>query len=268
MRANDVRSNEPIRHGAYVCLSGPPAEWSSAAAAEVPALAARLGLRNEYEPGDDHPAEAVAYLRRVSATPAGIHDEALLRADAIVHVASPEAEGVSEFCAELVRLLPPSIHTYVLGGVVRPMSYTSNTLYNYAYAHRVLQQPGALAPNAFLVPTSKTAAWWEKGFMERHTYILPRYDDDGKMRHEGHALVTEPGISCLMRRTYKHPVEPAPEGSYDFLNYFECADEHVPAFHQVCAALRDTNRNPEWSFVREGPTWQGRRVGTWEALFR
>jgi len=114
---------------------------------------------------------------------------------------------------------------------------------------------------------NKTAAWWEKGFMERHTYILPRYDDDGKMRHEGHALATEPGISCLMRRTYKHPSEPAPEGSYDFVNYFECADEHVPTFHQVCAALRDTNRNPEWSFVREGPTWQGRRVATWDEMF-
>jgi len=25
-------------------------------------------------------------------------------------------------------------------------------------------------------------------------------------------------------------------------------------------------RNPEWSFVREGPTWHGRRVATWPEL--
>ena len=34
----------------------------------------------------------------------------------------------------------------------------------------------------------------------------------------------------------------------------------MPVFHQVCAALRDVERNPEWQFVREGPTWHGRRV--------
>ena len=49
--------------------------------------------------------------------------------------------------------------------------------------------------------------------------------------------------------------------------YFECAEEHVPVYHQVCDALRDVRRNPEWQFVREGPTWHGRRVASWEDLF-
>jgi hypothetical protein len=35
----------------------------------------------------------------------------------------------------------------------------------------------------------------------------------------------------------------------------------------VCAALRDVTKNPEWRFVREGPTWHGRRVATWPELF-
>jgi hypothetical protein len=61
--------------------------------------------------------------------------------------------------------------------------------------------------------------------------------------------------------------EPAPEDAYDFLTYFECADADVPTFHAVCAALRDVSRNPEWKFVREGPTWHGRRVATWSGLF-
>jgi len=70
-----------------------------------------------------------------------------------------------------------------------------------------------------------------------------------------------------MRRTYKHATEPAPAGAYDFISYFECANEDVPVFHAVCAALRDPNKNPEWKFVREGPTWHGRRVATWAELF-
>jgi hypothetical protein len=40
------------------------------------------------------------------------------------------------------------------------------------------------------------------------------------------------------------------------------------SFHQVCGALRDVTRNPEWRFVREGPTWHGRCVAACEDLFR
>lgn len=267
MRANDGRSTEILRHGAYVCLNVPDGARRTVAAAAVPALAERLGLRNEFAPGDGHPPEAIAFLSRVRATPADIADDELLRTDAVVHVASATAAPVAEFCAEVTRLLAPTTTPCVLGGVVRPMSYTGNAMHNFAYAHRVLQQPGTLMPNAFLVPLSKTADWWKKDWMERHTYILPRYDDAGRMVNEGHALAAEAGIACLMRRTYRHQTEPAPAGTYDFITYFECADADVPTFHEVCAALRDVTKNPEWKFVREGPTWQGRRVATWSELF-
>ena len=267
MRADDVRSTEAIRHGAYLCLSVPPGARRAASAAPVPALADRLGLRNEFAHGDGHPPDAIAFLRRVGATPADIVDDGLLGADAVVHVASATAAPVAAFCREITRLLGPAITPLVLGGVVRPKSYTGNAMHNFAYAHQVVQQPGGTMPNAFLVPMSKTAAWWEKGWMERHTYFLPRYDDAGRMVNEGHALASEAGIACLMRRTYKHAVEPAPAGAYDFVTYFECADADVPTFHEVCAALRDVGRNPEWKFVREGPTWHGRRVATWAELF-
>jgi hypothetical protein len=139
-------------------------------------------------------------------------------------------------------------------------------MHDFAYARRVLQQPGARMPNAFLVPLTKTTAWWAKSWMERHTYFLPRYDDAGGMLSQGHALAAQAGIACLMRRTYRNAHEPAPGGEYDFVNYFECADSDVPVFHEVLAALRDPERNPEWRFVREGPTWHGRRVATWAEL--
>ena len=47
----------------------------------------------------------------------------------------------------------------------------------------------------------------------------------------------------------------------------QCADADVPAFHEVCGALRDVAKNPEWKFVREAPTWHGRRVATRAELF-
>jgi len=268
MRANDVRSTEAIRHGAYVCLSVPPEARRLVVDAAVTPLADRLGLRNEFEPGDQHPPDAVAFLRRVGATPADIADDKLLGADAIVHIASATAGPVTEFCAELARLLGPEITPRVLDGVVRPTNYTGNAMHNFAYAHRVVQQPGPVMPDAFLVPMSKTTDWWDKDWMERHTYFLPRYDDSGRMLNEGHVLAAEAGIACLMRRTYWNAAEPAPAGAYDFISYFECANDDIARFHEVCAALRDVAKNPEWAFVREGPTWHGRRVPTWAELFK
>jgi hypothetical protein len=267
MRANDVLSSEPIRHGAYVCWSAPPGALGAVAGAAVPALADRLGLLSEFESGDGDPARAIAYLRRVGATSGDIVDDELLHGEAVVHVAATTAGPVAEFCAELPRLLGSAVTVRVLGGVVRPLRYTGSAMFNFAYAHRVLQQPGTVMPNAFLVPMRKSREWWEKDWMERHTYFLPRYDESGRMLSEGHALAAEAGIARLMRRTYKHVAEPAPAGDYDFITYFECADEDVPVFQQVLAALRDATRNPEWTFVREGPTWHGRRVATWAELF-
>ncbi|HEV7238407.1 MAG TPA: hypothetical protein VGQ36_04140 [Thermoanaerobaculia bacterium] len=244
--------SDAIRHGAYICLN------AAARTADVPALADRLGLRNEFDldPGP----HTIAFLRRVSASAADIADDDLLHADAIVHVASDTADRVAQFFREMEA-------PRVLAGVVRPTNFTGNRMHDFAYAHQLLQQPGTVMPNAFLVPMSKTPEWWQKDWMERHTYFLPRYDDAGRMRHEGHALAAAAGIDCLMRRTYKSASEPAPAGDYDFITYFECANEAVATFHEVCASLRDIARNPEWKFVREGPTWQGRRVESWNELF-
>jgi len=268
MLDNSVLAGEIIRHGAYVCLRlANGADARALAAVGIPAVAEKLGLENEFGARPAVPSESIAFLRRIGATPADIADDDLLHADAVVHVASPKAEPVRDFCAEATRVLGPVARVRVLSGVVRPKVYTGAAMNNFAYAHAVTQQPGAVMPNAFLVPMSKTAAWWAKDWMERHTYFLSRYDDAGRMTSEGHALAAAAGIPCLLRRTYKHPTEPAPEGRYDFVTYFECADADVPTFHRVCASLRDVAKNPEWTFVREGPTWHGRRVATWQALF-
>jgi hypothetical protein len=261
MSDHDVFPKEILRYGAYVCLR--VSAGDDLRAAPVPALARSLGLANEFDAVEPLPPAAIAFLRRVGGTPGAIVDDDVLQADAVIHVAATTQAPVTEFCTEVARLLAPAVKPRVLTGVVRPMSYTGAAMNNYAYAHRVLQRPGDTMPNAFLIPMSKTAAWWAKGWMERHTYILPRYDDEGRMTAEGHALAAEAGIACLLRRTYKAETEPAPEGAYDFLTYFECADADVPTFHQVAASLRDVRKNPEWRFVREGPTWHGRRVRAW-----
>jgi hypothetical protein len=267
MHANDVRSSEPVRHGAYLCISSPRGGGGRCASVPVQGLADRLGLHNEYEPDAGQPPATIAFLRRAGATPAHIPDDRLVRTDAIVHVAATTPEPVAEFCAGMEGLLAPAASIRVLGGVMRPKYYTGIAMHNFAYARQVLQQPGTVMPNALLVPLSKTTGWWEKDWMEQHTYFLPRYDETGRMLHEGHALAAAAGVPRILRRTYKYPDQPAPAGAYDFLTYFECSDEDLATFHQVHEALRDVKKNPEWQFVREGPTWQGRRVADWAGLF-
>jgi hypothetical protein len=263
MRADEVQSAAPTRYGAYLCLNISPTAGKEAAAA-IEDLIRRFDLSNEFEPAGSPAARTIAFLRRTDVSSGTMTDNHLADATAIVHVSSEEAAPLVGFRDELDRVAG---RTHALAGVVRPLRYTGREMHNFAYAHRVLQQPGAVMPAAFLLPLSKVAAWWKKDWMERQTYFLPRYDTSGRMINQGHALAAAAGIPCLMRRTYWNPREPAPQGEYDFINYFECADEDVPTFHGVCAALRDTKRNPEWTFVREGPTWHGRRVPTWDDLF-
>ena len=265
MVSEEFMAREIVGHGAYLC--GRRIDGGDVEAGAMTGLAQRLGLGSEFHGVDPAARGAVAFLRRCTAVKGDLDDEGLLAAEWVIHVASRHRDVVAEFCEEASRLLESSASVRVLAGVVRPKNYTGAALDNWAYRRQVTPQPGPLMPHAFLLPLSKTAEWWRKDWMERHTYFLPRYDDQGRMRSEGHALAAEAGIAHLLRRTYRHPTEPAPAGEYDFVTYFECADAGIPVFHQVCAALRDVARNPEWRFVREGPTWHGRRVAAWADLF-
>lgn len=268
MPSSEFLTREILGHGAYLCVRAADSrDLHAAGRVPILALVKRLELSNEFDPADTAPGGTIAFVLRHAAMPGDIDDEDILRAQLVVHVASRRPDVVDEFCGEISRRLATAGAVRVLRGSIHAKNYTGAAMSRWAYERAVVQQPGTVAPNAFLLPLSKTAEWWRKDWMERHTYFLPAYDADGRRTSEGHALAAEAGITCLLRRTYKAATEPATNGEYDFTTYFECADRDVPVFHRVCAALRDRARNPEWRFVREGPTWHGRRVVSWDALF-
>ena len=269
MVGDEFLSKEILRHGAYICLQAKdPMDKEALAQVPIAALAVRLGIHSEFISDGAHPPDAIAFLQRRSAVAREIEDYGVERAGWIIHVASANPDTVMSFCVHAQVLLEPYARVRILSGVVRPKNYTGGAMEKWAYARSMAQQAGATMPNAFLLPMRKTPEWWLKDWMERHTYFLPRYDEKGRMVAEGHALASAAGISCIYRRSYHALAQPAPQDAYDFVTYFECADTDIPVFDQVCANLRDVNRNPEWKFVREGPTWHGRRVPTWQDLFR
>ena len=256
MPGNEFLSQEVLGHGAYLCARAADVRDLQTAGRElIPALVTRLELRHEFDPAATEPGGTIAFLRRHAATPGDIDDEDVLQAQVVIHVSSTQPEVVDDFCGEQRRAAcRPPAPSGSCAGSIRARNYTGTAMNRWAYERAVVQRPGADAPNAFLLPLRKLAEWWEKDWMERHTYFLPTYDARGRMTREGHALAAEEGIARLLRRTYRSAQEPAPVGEYDFVTYFECSDGDVPVFHRVCSALRDAARNPEWRFVREGPT--------------
>jgi hypothetical protein len=231
-------------------------------------LETEFGLGNEFTGSEPMP--SVAYLARVGVTRVRVEsgdgdDDGLASANVVTHIAAHDEQLARQYEQSLHRALPEGASVRTLSGHGLPLEYTGRARHNFAYGRRVLQQPGDVAPNCFLLPMSKSPEWWAKPWMERHTYLFPRYDDRGEMVAEGHALSAAGGIDHLLRRTYRQRSGAAAPGQYDFLTYFECADDAIAHFHATLTALRDTRRNPEWAYVEEGHLWQGRRHPSAEA---
>ena len=162
----------------------------------------------------------------------------------------------------LRALLEPSGGSVeMLSGVQRPRSYTSHAMTQYAYARAQQPGPGDVHPLGVVTPMNKNAQWWGMDWMHRESFFLPRYDAKENMVIKGHALAADAGIACITRRLVHSPEGYGSQGNYDFVGYFEFAESDASTFSAVMAALRDTEQNPEWSYISEGPEWWGRRVG-------
>lgn len=191
----------------------------------------------------------------------------LSRADALVRLEAAGSEPLDRYEQGLRALVePPGGVVEALEGVHRPRSYTSHAMAQFAYAPALAPLPGARCPMGVVTPLSKTEAWWAMDWMHRESFFLPRYDARGRLVAKGHALAAADGIPCIVRRTVHAPGGYGSDVAYDFVAYFEFAEEHAPTFRAVMAALRDEEHNPEWAYVREGPEWWGRRVASAAAL--
>ena len=183
----------------------------------------------------------------------------------LIRLECASLEPIKEYGTGLRRLIEatggsPKGSIETLAGVQRPRSYTSHAMVQFAYAGALPPGPGDRFPLAAVTPLNKTAAWWEMDVLHRESFFLPRYDENEKMAVKGHALAGAAGVPCICRRLVHAPEGYGFEENYDFVGYFEFAEADAPVFRQVMEALRDTQQNPEWKYVLEGPEWWGRRV--------
>ena len=240
--------------------------------------------------GDGELAEAIDVLgeemENVDGVDGGPSEEAfakgrfqLLRAEygfttqqQIVHPAVSESDGLIRLeCATLepIKGYETGLRTLIdaaggsvetLAGVMRPRSYTSHAMTEFAYAHAMPPGPGEKFPLAAVTPMNKTDAWWQMDFLHRESFFLPRYDENEEMVVKGHALASAMGVPGINRRLVHSPDGYGVQGNYDFVGYFEFAEKDAPVFREVMAGLRDKVQNPEWKYVLEGPEWWGHRV--------
>ena len=63
--------------------------------------------------------------------------------------------------------------------------------------------------------------------LERHAYFYPHTDQQQGGPVQGHAQAAEAGIQTIYRRLYHNPNGYQRPDEYDFVTYFECADEHL-----------------------------------------
>ena len=129
----------------------------------------------------------------------------------------------------------------LLQGVTGTAQYTDSKAH-YAAANGLPALPASSGPVlAVIIPLRKTAAW----------YALPH--DQRKAKIPAHVDLGVPFIPAIHRRLF-HSRDYSKD--YDFLTYFEFRAADEPQFRQLCQALRDPKRNPEWTYIdRDCEIW-------------
>jgi hypothetical protein len=221
------------------------------------------GFFNDYDADgsrDVQPQETIQFL---NVDGPSVLREGIGAASYAVHLSANYRPRLDEVMCDLKRRVSGSANVIVLDGAERATRYTSAEMHNYAYKPAQARLSGRIAPNAIIVPMNKTSVWWEQTALERHSFFYPHHENSTGYPVKGHAKAAEAGITKIFRKLYHNPDGYQRKGEFDFLTYFECTDENLPVFDQVCRALRDENQNPEWKYVLEGPEWRGKRVLRW-----
>ena len=102
---------------------------------------------------------------------------------------------------------------------------------------------------AVLIPIAKSEDWWKLAQDQRQAYFQT------SDTRPGHTAIWLMYVDRVFRKLYHSRYVNAALG-YDFLTYFEFDSAYANDFKVLLAELRDTNINPEWTYVnREFEIW-------------
>jgi hypothetical protein len=102
---------------------------------------------------------------------------------------------------------------------------------------------------AVIITIRKNTAWWALPADERMAYFQKKGDKIG------HTAIGAKYVERIYRKLYhtRYAVETT---DHDFITYFEFERKHTDDFKSLLRRLRDSQENPEWSYVdREYEIW-------------
>ena len=202
------------------------------------------GFFNDYDADGSRDAQPQETIQFLQADGPSEGRQGIGAARYVVHLSANYRPRLEEVMCELKRRVSGSADVIVLDGAERATRYTSAEMHQYAYKPAQARLSGRTARNAIIVPMSKTSEWWERSTLERHSYFYPHQEDSTGYPVKGHAKAAEAGITRIFRRLYHNPDGYQRQGEFDFITYFECTDENLSVFDQICRALRDERQNP------------------------
>ena len=204
---------------------------------------------------------ALAYGAKSPGHPAFPHSKRdAYRVDAIRPVrgegsrVEPGALLVRVETASRFALADEALPPVAFQGVTAHLSYTN--AWQREELTRISRSEVKASPDtvAVLIPIRKSAAWWGQAQDERQAHFQ-------KMEGpEGHTAIGASYAHHIYRKLYH--AKYTTETTYDFLTYFEFERARTAEFESLLAGLRDTKRNPEWSFVEsECEIWMTKIAG-------
>ncbi len=181
----------------------------------------------------------------------------------VIQVSAKYRARLEDVEAEIRRRLRDHAQIDAIEGALRTMRYTSTELHSFAYKPATCRVSGRVMRNAIIIPVKKSNEWWALDPLDRHIFFYPHTDPHTGARVKGHARAAEAGVRTIYRQLYHNPDGYRRDGEYDFVAYFECPDEELATFDQICQNLRDQTQNPEWNYVSQETEWRGRRAMRW-----
>lgn len=115
--------------------------------------------------------ETIQFYIRDGDVPAQSPNPPIQRARHMVQVSSKYRPRLQEIDEELRRRIGDSAEIIAFDGAFRNPRYSSPEMVQYSTKGAPPRRSGRLSRNAIVLPMSKTAAWWKKSALERHSSI-------------------------------------------------------------------------------------------------
>ena len=127
-------------------------------------------------------------------------------------------------------------------GVTQHLQYTSDAQRQELDGRSISELEPSDHTSAVLIPIGKSEEWWKLAQDQRQAH----FQKTGA--REGHTAIGVKYVDRVFRKLY-HSRYLNAGLSYDFLTYFEFKDAYEKDFRTLLTELRDTEDNPEWTYV-------------------